>query len=91
MSLEQYRVLYSGTVQGVGFRYSTVRIAGGFDVCGYVRNLPNGQVECVVAGERAEVEAFLAAVDEGMGWCISERIRQLQPHSGQFTSFTVQL
>ena len=60
------RVLYSGRVQGVGFRYTTRRIAQGFDVAGYVRNLPDGSVELVVEGEAGEVERFLAAVASRM-------------------------
>jgi acylphosphatase len=54
-----YRVIVSGRVQGVGFRYSTKELARGFEVSGSVRNLPDGSVEIVVAGERAEIDAFL--------------------------------
>jgi acylphosphatase len=56
------RVLYSGYVQGVGFRYSTRSIARGFSVAGFVRNLPNGRVELVAEGEAVEVSAFVTAV-----------------------------
>ncbi|MEE3179555.1 MAG: acylphosphatase [Verrucomicrobiota bacterium] len=38
------RVIFSGRVQGVGFRYTTREIATGFDVVGAVRNLPDGTV-----------------------------------------------
>jgi acylphosphatase len=57
-------VLYSGQVQGVGFRYTAQRLAAGFPVAGYVRNLPNGNVELVAEGPADQVEAFLAAVAE---------------------------
>ncbi len=60
------RVLYRGEVQGVGFRYTTRRIAGGFAVDGTVRNLPDGRVELVAEGEAGEVERFLAAVAQRM-------------------------
>ena len=56
------RVHYWGTVQGVGFRMTTKRIAARFAVVGYVRNLADGQVEVVVQGDKAEVERFLGAV-----------------------------
>ena len=39
------QVYYTGRVQGVGFRYSTKRIASGYDVTGSVKNLPDGRVE----------------------------------------------
>jgi acylphosphatase len=64
------RVHYSGTVQGVGFRMTTRRIATQFAVGGYVRNLADGRVEVVVAGETEEIGRFLAAVAERMAGCV---------------------
>jgi acylphosphatase len=61
------RVLYSGQVQGVGFRYTAQRIARGYRVAGHVRNLPDGSVELVAEGEPGEVERFLGAVAARMG------------------------
>lgn len=58
------RVIFEGRVQGVGFRYTTKDIAKGFEVCGTVRNLPEGTVELEVMGEREEVEAFLKEIAE---------------------------
>jgi acylphosphatase len=57
------RVVYSGRVQGVGFRYTVQGIARGFAIAGHVRNLPDRRVELVAEGEEAEVAAFLTAVD----------------------------
>jgi acylphosphatase len=56
------RVYYSGRVQGVGFRYTAVRIAQDHAVQGFVKNLPDGRVELVAEGEPEEVDAFLDAV-----------------------------
>lgn len=53
------RVIYEGRVQGVGFRYTVKDIARGFDVIGWVRNLPDGTVELQAMGERDELEDFL--------------------------------
>lgn len=58
------RVIFEGRVQGVGFRYTTKDIAKGFEVCGTVKNLPEGTVELEVMGEREEVEAFLKEIAE---------------------------
>ena len=51
-------------MQGVGFQFTLKQIARGFDVTGWVRNLDDGRVELPCRGERAEVEAFLAAIAE---------------------------
>jgi acylphosphatase len=56
------QVFYEGRVQGVGFRWSVRHIAKGFDVTGWVRNLPDGRVELQVTGEESEVRAFLDAI-----------------------------
>lgn len=58
------RVIFSGRVQGVGFRYTTKDLARGFEVCGWVRNLPEGTVELQVMGEEDEVEAFIKEIAE---------------------------
>ena len=56
------QVFYEGNVQGVGFRYTVRHIAKGFDVTGSVRNLRDGRVELLAAGEEEEVRAFLDAI-----------------------------
>jgi acylphosphatase len=58
----QMTVLYSGRVQGVGFRYTVKTVATGFEVTGTVRNLPDGRVELVAEGRHAELEEFRTAI-----------------------------
>lgn len=58
------QTLFEGRVQGVGFRYSVKQIAKGFDVTGWVKNLPDGRVELVAIGEENEVSAFLEAIGQ---------------------------
>ncbi len=60
------QVTYSGHVQGVGFRWTTRRIAASHAVVGYVQNEPDGTVTLLAQGERSDVEAFLADVAEVM-------------------------
>ena len=52
-----------GRVQGVGFRYFVLREAQARGVAGWVRNLPDGAVEVLAAGEPALVDVF-----EGRLW-----------------------
>ncbi len=62
MTATRVRALVSGTVQGVGFRFSTVQQAQRLGVSGWVRNLPDGRVEAVFEGEGA-------AVEQAIAWC----------------------
>ena len=59
------KIIYSGRVQGVGFRYSAKQIASGFDVTGWIKNLDDGTVEMqVMASDPDELEAFFADILE---------------------------
>jgi acylphosphatase len=59
------QVFYEGNVQGVGFRWTVRHAAKGFDVTGWVRNLPDGRVELQVTGEGDEVRALLDCIAQG--------------------------
>jgi len=56
------RIKVTGQVQGVFFRQSTLEMATGLGLCGWVRNLPDGGVEALFEGERAAVERAIL-------WC----------------------
>lgn len=81
------QVIYEGRVQGVGFRWNAKRVAQGFDVTGWVQNLPDGRVELQVSGDPAEVEAFLAEMRDCAlaGLITGEQIHPIEittPHRG---------
>ena len=48
--MKRYYVVYSGQVQGVGFRWKLMQLAHKYNITGYVRNLPNGNVETQIQG-----------------------------------------
>jgi acylphosphatase len=62
MKRQKVMNLYSGHVQGVGFRYAVKTVTHGFEVTGVVRNLEDGRVELVAEGDKEELEAFLEAI-----------------------------
>jgi acylphosphatase len=83
------RVHYHGQVQGVGFRYTTWNVAKHYAVVGYVKNLPNGDVELVAEGDAAEVGRFLKAVAERMAEYITGQAVDDIAEQG-FSSFDIQ-
>jgi acylphosphatase len=82
-------VHYRGHVQGVGFRYTAQAIAKRYDVFGFVRNLPDGQVELVAEGEKHELVAFLDDVRERMIRYIRDERVDTQLASGEFAGFEI--
>ena len=77
-------VLYSGHVQGVGFRYTAKTVARGFEVTGTVGNLADGRVELIAEGGRDELDAFRRAIREaGMDHFIhGEAVSWSDAHGG---------
>jgi acylphosphatase len=64
MKRQKVMNLYSGHVQGVGFRYAVKSMTHGFEVTGTVRNLSDGRVELAAEGTQEELVAFLQAIRE---------------------------
>jgi acylphosphatase len=84
------QVLYSGQVQGVGFRYSVKSVATGFDVTGSIRNLPGGGVELIAEGAKDELEAFRQAIREsGLDHFIRQEDVSWQEASSGFRGFEI--
>jgi acylphosphatase len=84
------QVYFSGHVQGVGFRYTVQRLALGFDVTGWVKNLSDGRVEMLVEGERGELEAFQAAIpNAGLRRFIRETQSDWSNGTGEFRGFEI--
>src|SRR5213075_637503 len=57
-----HRLVFSGRVQGVGFRYTVRSIAKHHPIVGYVRNLPDGTVELVARGASDAIDKLLTEV-----------------------------
>ncbi|MTF40337.1 acylphosphatase [Cyanobacterium aponinum] len=58
------RIIVSGKVQGVSFRFYTRNQAKELGIFGYVRNLSNGDVEIVAQGEKTKLDKLI-------NWCYS--------------------
>jgi acylphosphatase len=83
------KILYSGNVQGVGFRYTTEQIASQYPVNGYVRNLPDGRVEVVAEGVKSQIQDFVDELQATMNDYIHDRQTSESPATGEFKGFGV--
>lgn len=88
MTARQY--FFSGRVQGVGFRYATKRLATGFEVLGWVKNLDDGRVELQIMGEEDELDDFLQELhDSPLGHHIQEQEERTVPLLEEVEGFTI--
>jgi len=83
------RIIYTGRVQGVGFRYTVRSLAGRHPLTGYVRNLPDGSVELVVAGRKAAIEVLLAEVATHFRHNIADCERTVVSSPETFAAFDI--
>lgn len=82
-------VFYSGRVQGVGFRYTTQKIAERYVVVGFVRNLPDRRVELVVEGVEDEIQRFLQEITDVLCDNIHDSQSTNSAATGQFSAFEI--
>ena len=83
-------IVVSGMVQGVGFRYFVMRHARLLDLTGWVRNLPSGNVEIEVEGDRTSVESLIVSVRRGPRSAVVANVDvNWKEPLGQFTNFEI--
>lgn len=75
------RLVASGHVQGVGFRWHVASAARALGVSGWVRNADDGSVEVLASGPLATLDALEAAVREGPPGSAVDRVMRV-PHGG---------
>ncbi len=87
--ITRLHVYYSGSVQGVGFRYTACDIAARSDVTGWIRNMPDGRVEVMAEGEEDSLKKFLAELEGEMKLYIRDiAVFRTEP-TGEFHSFDI--
>ena len=74
-----YKNLYIvyGRVQGVGFRRFAQRCAAECSIGGYVRNLPDGNVEIEAIGEQSQIVNFKDKISKGSWFSDVEYIEEI--------------
>ena len=69
----QAHIFFSGRVQGVGFRYTTQRLAQSHQLMGWVKNLADGRVEAIVEGQNENIDMLCHDLQQHFGKCIESK------------------
>jgi acylphosphatase len=84
------RVLVSGRVQGVGFRWAVEDEARDAGVTGWVRNLPDGRVEAVFEGEEESVRRMVGFCRRGPAVARVDDVAIIkEEYTGKFEGFFI--
>jgi acylphosphatase len=84
------RVRIEGLVQGVNYRYATRQKAHELGVNGWVSNLGDGSVECLLEGERDKVEALIRWCHHGPpGARVKKVTTQWEEYRGDLQGFSI--
>lgn len=85
------KFLFTGAVQGVGFRFFAQRVAARYQIRGYVRNLEDGRVEALAQGGEKAVEAFKQDLTAGPRFSKVKDVEEivLDPNEG-FSAFRIE-
>lgn len=85
----RFVITFSGSVQGVGFRFTSVQVANSIGICGTVRNLGNGNVELICEAKRAEVEKLIKAISAKTHGHVSRTVIEEEVSTGEFEGFEI--
>ena len=87
MARKRAHIIYEGTVQGVGFRWTVEEIAHSVGVVGWVQNRPEGTVEVVCEGEERDIDALINRVKQQMQRYIRSVKVEWEAPRGEFDTF----
>ena len=60
---KRLHLYYSGSVQGIGFRYTAERLANSMNLKGWAKNTSDGRVEIVCDGKESDIDMFLEKIN----------------------------
>ncbi|MHC4636105.1 MAG: acylphosphatase [Planctomycetota bacterium] len=82
-------IIFSGRVQGVGFRFTVLNVARRCRLTGYVKNLPDGSVEMIVQGFPDEIENCLDDIRDSFNLNIIDVREKNIPFNPQYSDFRI--
>lgn len=87
--MKRIEVYFSGRVQGVGFRFTTLDLAKELGILGWVKNLADGRVQLVAEGKEEDLNKLLSRLEEYFfGYIKDKKINWLKP-TGEFRNFEI--
>ncbi|MFA5239082.1 MAG: acylphosphatase [Phycisphaerae bacterium] len=89
MSQIAKHIIFTGRVQGVGFRFTAFNIANRCQLTGFVRNLPGGTVEMFAQGDDESVGDCIRDIGEQFGRYIRETKIEEIPPNPQYKDFKI--
>ena len=79
-----------GIVQGVYYRYSTRKMAGEFNLKGWVRNRSDGSVEIVCEGNENDINGIIAWCRQGPAGARVDKVEtEWEQYTGEFKTFEI--
>ena len=82
-------IYYSGSVQGVGFRFAAERFGSSFGLVGWAANLPDGRVEVVCEGAEPDIHKFLREINGIFKARIDDTDIAWSEPTGEFGTFDI--
>lgn len=89
LEISRFRIVYTGRVQGVGFRWQVKNLSESFGVTGFVRNLSDGTVELWVEGEKAEARRMIDAVEVKLMDYWHSKVEDEREGEPQYENFSI--
>ena len=89
LEISRFRIVYTGRVQGVGFRWQVKKVSESFGVTGFVRNLSDGTVELWVEGEKAEARKMIDAVEVKLMDYWHSKVEDEREGEPQYENFSI--
>ena len=82
-------IIFTGDVQGVGFRFTALRIANRYPLTGFIRNTPNGFVEMLAQGSPDDIDNCLRDIKDSLAGYIRDTKIEETPSDPQYTDFKI--
>jgi len=82
-------IIFTGRVQGIGFRFTALDIANRYRLTGLVRNAPDGTVEMITQGPADDIADCIRDIKEAFEGYIRETKTEEIPPDPQYTNFKI--